>query len=94
MSIELEENKILINIHNIYNFSSASYAATNSPTTLTSLAQALNMPEEHIVVEDFNLHHSYWSDPSKITQHAMADRLLNLAEEHELDQTLPAGIII
>lgn len=45
------------------------------------------------MIGDFNLHHPYWCGPSRMTQHAMADTLLNLAAEHELDQTLPAGTV-
>lgn len=51
------------------------------------------MQSEHIVVGDFNLHHPYWCGPFRVTQHATADTLLNLAEEYELNQTLPASTI-
>ena len=94
LSIELEKNKIFINIHNIYNLSFASYTITNNSITLTSLAQILNMSEKYIVIKNFNLHHLYWNDFSKITQYVMTNRFLNLAEKHELNQTLSIDIII
>ena len=60
---------------------------------LTVLAEALIQPGEHVVVGDFNLHHPYWCGPFRVTQHAMADVLLNIGEQHDLEQMLPAGTI-
>lgn len=57
------------------------------------LAKALTQPGEHVIVGDFNLHYPYWCGPSRVTQHVTADVLLNIAEQYDLEQMLPAGTI-
>ena len=41
------------------------------------------------MLNDFNLHHIYWNGRSRPTQHAAADQLLDLINEHNLSFTLP-----
>ena len=53
----------------------------------------MNAEEEHILLGDFNLHYPYWSSPSRPTQHAAADQLLELLEEKNFSLTLPRGTI-
>ena len=57
------------------------------------LQTALETQGEHIVIGDFNLHHPYWSGPSRPTQHAAADQLLDIVAAADLDLTLPAGTV-
>ena len=56
----------VINIHNIYNSFSVSYDSIDSFTTLHNLTNALDASKKHLIVENFNLYHFYWSGPSKI----------------------------
>ena len=75
----------LINIHNVYNPSPASYSSTDSPSTVPIAKQQLQNEREHILLGDFNLHHPYWSGPSRPTQHAAADTLLEAVKRHGPD---------
>ena len=47
-------------IHNIYNFSSSFYSTTKSESTLSIIEKCVNEIEtNHILLNDFNLHHSF-----------------------------------
>ena len=83
----------LINIHDVYNPSPISYNSINSPTTLETARRGLSAEGEHILLGDFNLHHPYWCAPTRVTQHAMADRLIDIVEEKAMNLTLPAGTV-
>lgn len=80
-----------LHIHNVYNPSPTSYASTNSPSTLPTLQMQLKENGGHIVLGDFNLHHPYWSGPSRFTQHAVADTLIDMVTQAKLQLTLPRG---
>lgn len=83
----------LINIHNVYNPSPVSSTSINRPSTLPAAAHQLVGPGPHILLGDFNLHHPFWNGPSRPTQHAAADHLLDLVDEHRLSLALPRGTI-
>ena len=83
----------MIHIHNVYNPSSASYASTDSPSTLSMVERQLQADVEHVLMGDFNLHHPLWCGPSRPTQHAAASQLLDLVEAADLDLTLPQGTV-
>ena len=83
----------LINIHNVYNPSPASYSSTDSPSTIPIAKQQLQGEGEHILLGDFNLHHPYWSGPSRPTQHAAADALLEAVQSADMNLTLPRGTV-
>lgn len=85
----------MIHIHNVYNPSSTSYSSTKSPLTLPlAELQLANTYAHHILLGDFNLHHLFWNGPSKSTQHAAADKLLEVVDNANLSLTLPKGTII
>ena len=56
-------------IHNAYNLSPTSYKSMDSPSTLPKICKALQKPEKHILVGDFNLHHPQWNNPGRFTYH-------------------------
>ena len=85
-------NKV-INIYNIYNSSSILYNFIDNSTMFYNLINALDAPREHLIVENFNLHHSYWGGPFRVIHHVMADLLLNIIENRGLNLTLPKSII-
>ena len=87
-----DEPKI-IHIHNIYNPSPVSYTLLDSPLTIPTAKAMVNAEGKHILLGDFNLHHPYWSGPSRPTQHVAADQLLELLEEKNFSLTLPRGTI-
>lgn len=77
----------------MYNPSPASYSSTDSPSTFPEMQQALQANVEHILLSDFNLHHPYWSGPSRPTQYAAADQLLDIIDAAEMELILPPGTI-
>lgn len=95
LNIQINGSKDLIHIHNVYNPSPASQSLTKSLFTLPDLRRAVsaNANAKHIVVGDFNLHHPYWSGPSRPFQHAAADQLLNIIEETDLELALSPDTI-
>jgi exonuclease III len=84
-----------VRIHNVYNPSPASYASRDSPSTLSAVLRSLDgaIADHHVLLGDFNLHHPFWSGPTRPTQHAAADELLDIVEKHDLTLTLPKGSI-
>ena len=59
MTVKINLEKKIIHVHNVYNFSSESYSAQDSLSTLSRAREMLKVSEEHILLDDFNLHHSY-----------------------------------
>ncbi len=87
---ELDEDSSTIHIHNVYNLSLIFYSSRDSSSTLSKTRKSLvdALTNHHILLEDFNLHHFFWSDSSKSTQHAAANELLDIVKEHDLTLTL------
>ena len=75
-------------IHNVYNSSSAFYSARNEFSIMSNLVRQLQFTEQYIILRDFNLHHSYWSDLTRLTQHATANTLIDIIDRAELALTL------
>lgn len=82
----------IINIHNVYNQQS-SYSETQETESLRTLRRALEMPGEHVVLGDLNLHHPSWGGPSYPLQHKLADTLLDIVREADMELILPEGTI-
>ena len=82
-------------IHNIYNLSPESYSATTEGTlaTLRDVLERTTPETEHIVIGDFNLHHPHWSGLARLTQHAAADNLLDIARNEALILATPQGTV-
>ena len=61
--------------------------------TIETLASQLQATQDdaHIVVGDFNLHHPSWGGAHCLTQHRVADRLIEVMEAVDLDLALPLG---
>ena len=76
-------------IYNVYNPSPVSYISKDSPTTISKLEEAMDEDGEHIVVEDFNLHHPLWNNPGRNTYHAMVDKLLEVIGKRGMELGLP-----
>ena len=86
--IENEKEKEIW-IHNIYNFLSTFYSATDSVNTISVIERCINEVEtKHIVLSDFNLHHFLWNESSKLTQHAMTNKLIDIIDEADMKLTL------
>ena len=81
-----------LQVHNIYNPSPSSYSSQDQGT-LETLRNCLQEPaDDHIVVGDFNLHHPLWSGLARLTQHAAADILLDIARNASLELVTKCGI--
>jgi hypothetical protein len=87
---DLNEDSSTIHIHNVYNFSLIFYSSRDSLFTFSKTKRSFvdAFTNHHILLEDFNLHHFFWSDSSKSTQHVAANELLNIIKEHDLTLTL------
>ena len=47
----------LMNIHDVYNFSSINYNEVSKKNFFFALKQTLRMQSENVIINDFNLHH-------------------------------------
>ena len=65
-----------MNIHDVYNSSSASHNEISEKRNFFALKQALRMQNESVIVNNFNLHHSVWEGSSYLRQHLLSDDLL------------------
>ena len=79
-------------IYNIYSPPPGSYTMTEYSIPITSLAEYLVRPREHILLGDFNLHHPLWCGPRNPSTHAAADRLVSAMFEHNMALVSPKGV--
>ncbi len=82
-----------INVHNVYNVSSNSYASISTLLVIKTIKRQLNDEKKHIILRDFNLHHSLWSDSARSTQHDAIDQLLDVVYQTQLRLTLSSSTI-
>ena len=97
LKLNIIENEIKkeIWIHNIYNFSSTFYFSTDSVNTISVIERCINEVEtKYIVLSDFNLHHFLWNKFSKLTQHTMTNKLIDIIDEADMKLTLWQETII
>jgi hypothetical protein len=87
-------NEKWINVHNVYNASFDFYTSRSSLAIIEIVKNRLNDDEKHILLRDFNLHHSLWSDATRSIQHDAANQLLNVVQETQFRLVLFADIII
>ncbi len=80
-------------VHNVYNPSPSQYTTTDSASTLPLLQNVLMEEGEHVLMGDFNLHHPRWNNAGRYTYHAMADQLLEIIEEREMELGTPKGAV-
>ena len=83
-----------INIHNIYNSFFVSYSFKNNSFTMLITKQQLQNKNKHILFGNFNLHHSYWNEFFKLTQHAATNALLNAIQNANINLILSRNIVM
>jgi hypothetical protein len=83
-----------INVHNVYNVLLNFYKTRNILATIEIVKNRLNNDEEHILLKDFNLHHSLWSKAIKFIQHDATNQLLNVVQQTQLRFILFSNTII
>ncbi len=84
----------IINIHNVYSSSFVSYTFKTVLIALKTMKSKLINEEKHILLNDFNLHHSMWEEIFKSTQHDAADQLIDVVLQTRMQLTLSTNTII
>jgi hypothetical protein len=87
-------NNRWINVHNIYNVSLNFYTTRSALVVIKTVKDCLHDDEKHILLENFNLHHSLWSDATKLIQHDATDQFLNVVQQTQFKFTFSLNIII
>ena len=76
-------------IHNVYNFSSTFYSSTESDSILSTIKKWINEIEtKHILLKNFNLHHSLWNESLKLIQYVMTNKLIDIVNEADMKLTI------
>jgi hypothetical protein len=91
--IKMTNNK-WINVYNVYNISFNFYTTRSALIVIKTVKDCLNDDEKHILLKDFNLHHSLWSDATRSIQHDATDQLLNVVQQTQFKFILLSDIII
>jgi hypothetical protein len=71
-------NNRWINVHNVYNVSLNSYTTRSMLIVIETVKDCLNDDEKHILLKNFNLHHSLWSDATRSIQHDATNQFLDV----------------
>jgi hypothetical protein len=87
---EVEEDTKMIRIHNVYNSSLISYTSKDNSITLSKIMRFIveTLDDHHILLKNFNLHHFFWNDSFRSTQHVATDDLLDIMQNRNLTLTL------
>ncbi len=91
--IKMTNNK-WINVHNVYNVSFNFYTTRSALAIIKIVKDCLNDDEKHILLKNFNLHHSLWSDTTKSIQHDATNQFLDIAQQTQLRLILFSDIVI
>ncbi len=92
LKLDLNDQRI-VNIHNVYNVSSVFYASNALLFIIETTQDRLVVDEEHVLLENFNLHHSLWCDPTRSTQHTAIDQLIDLLVSKHMNLCLSQRIV-
>ncbi len=65
-----------IQIYNVYSQSSGSLFNTDYTLLISLLSVLIQQDEKHILLRNFNLHHSWWSGSSNLTIYTAAESLI------------------
>ncbi len=84
----------IVHIHNVYSASSISYFSIKLLSSLQTMKRFLNDDAKHVLLKDFNLHHSLWSRSIRFTQHVAVDQLIELFNTTHMQFCLSQNIII
>jgi hypothetical protein len=87
-------NNRWINVHNVYSVSLSSYTTRSVLVVIETVKDCLNDDEKHILLKDFNLHHSLWSDATRSTQHDATNQFLDVVQQTQFKLALSSKTII
>ena len=83
----------MIHIHNVYNSLLELYVFIDNLFMLSMIECQLQIDAKHVLMKIFNLHHLFWCDSLRFTQHAATNQLLNLIETTNLNLILSQNMI-
>ena len=90
ISMQTDIGKIYVN--NIYNPPPASHSSKELGN-LKHLPELLSKAGRHILVGDFNLHHPRWGGPTVLGHHKLAEELIEILGNKDMELVLPEGTI-
>ena len=93
-SVTLQLNDITVHIHSMYVLEPEGLCRMNHNFPIYRISQLLQKPGEHILLEDFNLHHSRWEETTCLDRHDMTDELWQFIQETNLQLLTSFDIII
>jgi hypothetical protein len=93
LKIARDDAQRSIHIHNVYSASSISYSFFETIDAVATMKRLLQDDAKHILLNDFNLHHSFWSRSARLTQHVVADQLIDLINVKQMQLCLSQDII-
>ncbi len=83
----------MLRLINIYNSCSLSIIFTEESFTISRLNKLIKDDCKQLIIEDFNLHHSYWEGRRCFTCHIATDALLDIITNMRLKLLLESDII-
>ncbi len=83
----------MLKLLNVYNSCSLSTTFIKKSSIISHLNELLKNDCKQLIVEDFNLHHSYWERWKCFTRHTTTDTLLNIIINARLKLLLKSNII-
>jgi hypothetical protein len=86
-------NQRIVNIHNVYNVSSVFYVFDAHLLIIETTQNQFIIDEEHVLLKNFNLHHSLWSDSIRSIQHTAIDQLIDLLVSKHMNLCLSQKIV-
>jgi hypothetical protein len=84
----------IINIHNVYSSSSVFYTFRIVLIALKIMKSKLINEKKHILLNDFNLHHSMWEKIFRSIQHDATNQLIDVVLQTRMQFTLSTSTII
>jgi hypothetical protein len=82
-----------LTVHNIYSPIPDSYETVQWDTLLPAALQAITAPGDHLLLGDFNLHHTAWGGPSVVRSHLGAAELVLHLRTEQLSLLLEPGTV-
>ena len=88
------EEKIEVQIYNVYNPSLTFYKTKDSPLIIPIISEVLRRLGEYILVGDFNLYYLQQNDKGRYSYYTAADILLETTEGYAIVPALLEGLVI
>ena len=95
LNVMINDVHQIVNIHNVYNSSFKSYTFEKQLFNVIIARQLLktHSNEKHVLLKNFNLHHSMWNDFFRFIQHIATNQFLDVVRDTFLHFTLSKNIV-